>query len=548
MKIRNLTSLSLAVFLLALFLPVFGFVLFAGTNMDYNEIHKIDTLCSNPVLLLGAVPALALFAVLYVLLDKIPLNTYTKAGTVILSFILCAALCAVKMEISKCIAVYGAWDCGNVANSARWFSQGKGLGYEDYYYIYSNNVPMAWLLYILYQFSGSMPGYPYNPEFIWIQFQCVMFSLAVFMSAMTILLVTRKIAATALGLLTGILMVGLCPWQAVLYTDPVTIAMPVMVLFLYALFRRMRHKGRYLIWFLLILAGMAGGIMKATCYVALLAVLAVDVIWLLSEREGIIPKCKKMGVRIFLLALGCVAAVWCRAGIYRTLDYIPDHDLEMTWTNFFYNGLNESTTGSYSIDGLVIAKAYAGYPRRFRQSVELHYAWDRIVEKGPLGLMDFWLRKQVMNFNDGTFSWFQEGGFDMWEYENITNGRWKEALRSFYWAEGDHYRKFVTWSQGIWIFVLTGIVAQAVFAVVSVFREREHTEERCIHSAGILIFIGMFFFVLLFEGRARYLLNYVPVFMTMAVTGYTKLILLFTGSLSYPFKRPQSRVNHAKSA
>ena len=117
--------------------------------------------------------------------------------------------------------------------------------------------------------------------------------------------------------------------------------------------------------------------------------------------------------------------------MYKTVHYVPDYDLQMTWSNYFYNGLNESTTGACSGDGLAIARAYAGYPRRFRQSVELHYAGDRILDMGTWGLLDFWLRKQVMNFNDGTFSWFQEGYFHAWDYEELTTGPLREPLRNF---------------------------------------------------------------------------------------------------------------------
>lgn len=523
MKIKNLASFALAVFLLIIFVPVFYATIFVGNNMNYNEEHKIEALYSNTTLLLFAILGLIIFVGIYILLNKIPLNKYTKVGTVLFSFIVCVVFCAVKIEVSKSIAFYGGWDCGMVANSARWFYEGRGIGYEDYYYIYSNNIPITWLLYVLYLLSNSIPGYAYNPEFIWIQFQCIMFALAIFCSVMTIFMISRKIAPTVLSLSVNVMLLGLCPWQIIPYTDASSIAMPVLVLFLYALFRHMKHKSRYLIWFLLVFAGVIGGIMKATCYVALIAVLAVDFIWLLFDKERISDKMKKMALRIVLVACGCVAALWCRSGMYKAIDYVPDYDLEMTWSNYFYNGLNELTTGACSGDGLTIARAYAGYPRRFRQSIELHYAKDRIVEKGAGGLIDFWLRKQVMNFNDGTFSWFQEGYFHAQDYEDITDNKWKEPLRSFYWEEGEDYQKFVTWSQGIWIFVLTGILIEAVFVAVSVLKSKNDTEKQCIHTVELVAFIGSFFFVMLFEGRARYLLSFAPVFVTIAMLGCSEL-------------------------
>ena len=522
MKIKNLASFSAAALLLVLFGPVFGYTIFVGNKMNYNEIHKIEALYSNPILLLFALGALLLFVVLYILLDKIPLNRYTKTGTVLFCLFASVLFYVFKVESSKCIAFYGGWDCGSVANSARWLYEGEGIGSGDYYYIYSNNVPITWLLYVLYRFTSSWSGYPYTPEFIWIQFQCLMFAIAVFFSVMTVYMVSRKIAPTILTLLTSVVVLGLCPWQIIPYTDGSSIAFPVLVLFLYVAFRRVENKSRYLIWLLMVFAGVIGGILKATGYIALIAVLGVDFLWLLFGKESMISRLKKLGLRMALVVCGYVLAVWCRSGMYSDLDYVPDYDLQMTWSNYFYNGLNELTTGACSGDGLVIARAYAGYTRKFRQYIELHYAKDRILEKGLDGMIDFWLRKQVMNFNDGTFSWFQEGFFHAWDYPDITDSKWKEPLRDFYWQEGPDYKTFVTWSQGTWIFILTGILAEAFYVAISVWTKKQDTENRSVHTLIVVMFLGGFLFVMLFEGRARYLLNLVPVFITMAMFGFSE--------------------------
>ncbi len=519
MKIKSMISTSLAVLLLALFLPVFYCTVFIGNNMDYYAEHKIETLLPNTTLLAYGILALFLFALLFFLLNKVPYNKYTIVGTVILSLLMCFGFYLGKVEISKCIAFYGGWDCGMVANSARWLFEGKDIGYGDYYYIFSNNIPITWLLYILYEFSNSMAGYAYNPEFIWIQFQCFMFAAAIFFSAMTILIISRKIAPVILNLLVNIIFLGLCPWQIIPYTDGSTIAIPILVLFLYALFRRVKSGIRYALWFFLFFVGAIGGVIKATCYVAVIAVALVDFMQLILCEEHMISKGKKLALQAVLLAAGFLLAFWCRSGMYKTVDYVPDHNLEMTWTNFFYDGLNETSTGACSGDGLIIARSYAGYSRRFRQSIELHYAKERMLERGFGGMLNFWLRKSVMNFNDGTFSWFQEGYFHAWDYPDITNSSFKESLRKFYWKEGADYKKFTTWSQGIWLFVLNGIILEAAAVMIHSCKKKGEAEALDIRIVGIVIFIGLFLFVMLFEGRARYLMPAAPVLTTMAVLG-----------------------------
>lgn len=529
MKLKNISIAALASMLLIFFIPVFYNVVFIGNHVNYNEEHKIVTLYENEILLLFAIAGVGILFVLYHLLKKIPFNRYTIAGVIIFSLIMCIVFYAVNVKISKCIAFYGGWDCGMVANSARWIYEGGELGYDDYYTIYTNNVPITWLLYKLYCFSSGLSNYPYNPEFIWIQFQCVMFAAAVFFSAMTVLLISKKIAVTVLTLLVNSVFLGLSPWKIIPYTDPSTIAMPIFIIFLYALFLHMKSKLKYVLWLFLTFVGVLSGIMKATCYITLIAIVLVDFMWILLSRAAFLQKLKELVPRIVLLVCGFFIAACCKNGMYRTLNYEYDYDMEITWTNYLYNGLNEQTTGACSGDGLAIVRAYAGYPRSVRNSYEKLYIKERVIDKGFGGLIDFWLRKQVMNFNDGTFSWFQEGFFNAWAYEDIINSSLEEPLKDFYWEDGEEFLFFNTISQGIWIFVLLGIIVEAIAVLVRTIiclkkKADDDSPRRRISIIGVVTFIGVFLFVMLFEGRARYIYNTIPVFSTMAVMGYCKLI------------------------
>ena len=204
-----------------------------------------------------------------------------------------------------------------------------------------------------------------------------------------------------------------------------------------------------------------------------------------------------------------------------------------------YNGLNEDTTGACSGEGLEIVRSFAGSDKASRMQYELAGVRRRMQERGLWGTLNFWLRKQVMNFNDGTFSWYQEGYFQAWEYPELTDSSFMEPLRNFFWQDGSNYIWFTTVSQGLWIFVLLGILVEAVLLLVNAiagFRKHgmsvgESSEALSISIAMIVTFIGMFLFVMLFEARARYLYNMIPVFSTMAVLGwcgiYRKCFLMF---------------------
>lgn len=62
------------------------------------------------------------------------------------------------------------------------------------------------------------------------------------------------------------------------------------------------------------------------------------------------------------------------------------------------------------------------------------------------------------------------------------------------------------------------------------YRTEENLSDRlCLSTVMIVTFIGMFLFVMLFEARARYLYNTIPVFSVMAVLDITNCI----GNYSY---------------
>lgn len=525
MKLKNFSAAALASLLLILFLPVFYHVIMYGNNMNYNPDHKIYALYGNKVLLAFALVGVLFFLVIIYFMRKIPTNKYTIGGFVGFALIISVAFYFVNVEISKCIAFYGGWDCGMVANSARWFYEDGELGYDDYYYIFSNNVPITWLLYKLYGFAVEFVAYPYNPEFVWIQFQCLLHAVTVFLSAITVLIITQDVSVATLTLGVNTIFLGLSPWKIIPYTDATPIVFPVIALFCYAVFKRMKLGWKYFAWFGAIFVGVLGGIMKATCYVTLIAIMIVEIVWILINQDKMRIKVRDLMLRGCVLICGFLLATACKNRMYESLNYEYNENFNIGWLGFLYDGLNEESTGACSVDGYNMVRELAGESRETKDLKMLQAVKDRINEKGFSGLVDFWLRKQVMTYNDGTFSWYQEGFFNAWDYENITDSDWKVPLREFYWEDGEDYLNFITLSHGIWLFVLVGVLIEAVMLLIqAIINLCRNIDERAVEiqfrAVWILIFVGIFLFVMLFEGRARYLYTSIPIFSTMAVVGY----------------------------
>ena len=171
--------------------------------------------------------------------------------------------------------------------------------------------------------------------------------------------------------------------------------------------------------------------MKATCYVTLIAVVLVDLVWSAWEEVPMRKRLQKIGLKILLLIAAFGLGAFCKHGIYCSVQYDYNADMEIGWSNYMYNGLNEDTTGACSGEGLEIVRSFAGTDKNTRIQYEMEGIRKRIGDRGIWGTIRFWLRKQVMNFNDGTFSWYQEGYFQAWEYPLNIDSSWKEPLRAF---------------------------------------------------------------------------------------------------------------------
>lgn len=116
--------------------------------------------------------------------------------------------------------------------------------------------------------------------------------------------------------------------------------------------------------------------MKATCYVTLIAVVLVDLVWSAWEEVPMRKRLQKTGLKILLLIAAFGLGAFCKQGIYCSVQYDYNADMEIGWSNYMYNGLNEDTTGACSGEGLEIVRSLLvrikipGYNMRWKESAK----------------------------------------------------------------------------------------------------------------------------------------------------------------------------------
>ncbi len=501
--------------MLALFIPVMFSVFFIGNNMDYFEGAKADILVPNVLLTLGALAAFGFGMWLLFLGKKIPWgkNTglYLDLGLVVL-FVGFYFFC---ITLSKETAFDMAVDPGIVREAAKEVAHGVPFGYRYEFSMNHNNLPIIYVLGRLYRWAESFT-WGHDPEYLWLIVGNLLVTLAGFCCCEMVKKLTRNPIAVLIAFLLYLVTAGLSPWKNIPYTDSYGILFPVLCMLLYFYSRDCKSvPGRVLLRFLALLAGMAGGFLKPSMYIIVIAVLGMEVCYFLAaaylwcrEREA--------GVKYagFSLLISAFFVGILLAGTSRSKEFIIEEmgldyneEIEATAQYFFFMGTNETTTGSFSIDDYGVFGEFQ-FSKADRNAACMERAWERIRERGPTGTLYFCLKKLVKSFNDGTFGWTDVRYYEPFP-ENFFHNKWIAGyVRSLFIPEGENQALYDTLAELAWIFTLLGIPG-----IVLAKKQKEHYMFISVAMIGILLYL------MLFESGARYVYVFLPIFVAASICG-----------------------------
>lgn len=86
-----------------------------------------------------------------------------------------------------------------------------------------------------------------------------------------------------------------------------------------------------------------------------------------------------------------------------------DEDKSMTITHYFMMGLNEDTEGVFNGDDAVYSQSFEN--KATRKEGNLQVIKQRFQKMGVTGYVIQLVKKNLSNYNDGTFAWAREGNF-----------------------------------------------------------------------------------------------------------------------------------------
>lgn len=525
----------MSVLFLVVFLPVSFCVLLFGSKMNYTEYLKPTLLFPEIVVFLLALPIVGLCIFLIWLGRKKELE---GKNSLIVSAILAAAtvpLYFLSRYIAKEIAFHIGWDVMVVDGAALQIAEHTPLGYQSYFSIYTNNIPIAYVLGKILEFAKEH-NYSTNPEQPWLEVNCFVMSLSVLFSSLTVKKVTKNLPATILSYLAGVALIGLSAWKIAPYTDTYAQIFPILCVYFYISYKCSdKNYLKDIFLFASAFSCVAGGFIKPNILLLLIALVMAEGLSLFSDFK---KKIVYFGILLAAIVFSMLVFKGVEKSIPGKTGLEINSEIEAGVAEYFYMGLNEEKTGSYNETDVVLYGEFQDTPRKERDRIVWGRAFDRIKEKGVIGLPYFWLRKMSMTFNDGTFGWFSEVWIESHLQPIISdNSAMMDKLRAIYWPAVPN-PKYGTACQLIWFALIPGFYGIPVALLFfrkkdEEVRKSEETKavQKCeekngpAFAEGILLisFLGIFAYQMLFEARARYLFVFLPVLIVMSVVGFYKM-------------------------
>ncbi|MEG1153016.1 MAG: glycosyltransferase family 39 protein [Ruthenibacterium sp.] len=389
------------------------------------------------------------------------------------------------------VAVTPGWDFGIVFGAARDMVL-YGTMPDLYFANFPNNAPTYLFLVFLFRLFHLFGCTDFLAPAIVVNTLFVQLSLFLFY------LTLRKLFAVKnalFGLLLSFFCLPFLLYGPIVYTDTLTMPFPIATLLLWLYARDALQNGRIKRGILLCLAAGSvcalGAKLKITVLIVLIALLIDACLTAFSVRKKMLTAACTLGAFCLIFALqGVFAAHTALLPAYDKDDAIP-------YTHWVMMGL--SGVGGYNNDDYDLTLRGKTYAER--QSITTQEIASRVKALGVRGLAHHSANKLSYIYGDGLC---------YAPYKLDQSGLHDTILRQFFLAGFPYFGAVSHLATGLWLAVL----CCGIWGAVSAARKSTHSA-----TVFYVALIGLTLFLLLWEARSRYLVNFLPIILICGMNG-----------------------------
>lgn len=402
-----------------------------------------------------------------------------------------------QLIIGYLVRTNPSWDLGINMRAAREIVQyGHMVKETGYYLIAPNNILNALFLALIYKIGtifhismGNMMPLIANVLIMQLAFYFLF-------------KVSRKIYGNVVTCMLAIFVLLFVPFYAyapICYTDTLSMFLPILFLYLFLRENETPKKSNLNIKYY-VLMGLCCLISFHLKVTALIMMIAIVIEWILSRGIKKTYRPILLIVIVFLTSNFIYISILDHSKViglnYKELQTVP-------YTHWIMMGMTEK--GMYSQKEWDYTLSFP--TRKSREQANISVIKQRLKDYGIQGYIKF------LN-NKATNSTWGDGTYDFPSILKSYTIDWN-IMHEFFLSNGRYFELSKYYYQTYHFVMLICIL----FASISIFFKREKSEVRV---ARLSIF-GLLIFLLIWETRSRYMLNYIPIYLFVGMAGLTYL-------------------------
>jgi len=403
----------------------------------------------------------------------------------------------------------------------------------DYYFSnYPNNFLILFLTYSIHHINLFFGGFF---DTLWLL--VVMNILLVDVSLYLIYAISKKVFSQKIAvyaLLLGVLLLGFTPWLTSVYSDTISMPIGLLVYYLYLKLKDNTNAKIKIAYAVLIGCLLyVGYLIKPSAIFSGIAIILIELFC--CHYKKLIRDTKKIGLIL------CAGAAVFTGMMLVHLPYnylveqqqiVPyDESENFPFTHWMMLGLSETEFRENPAFGMWNMADYRltweTLGKEEKRAKNIAVIKERFKTFGIFGYLQFLWKKSLWILGDGTFFWGNEGAL----VSPTMQPGIQQLVQNFIYASqdgtGKYYGYYVYLLQTSWFIVFSCLVL-ALFCI-----KKYASKQFFIISCTIL---GSIVFILLFEGRSRYLLNNLGFFIMIASLGLEKILTMLQSKRYKPVK------------
>lgn len=405
---------------------------------------------------------------------------------------------------------YTGWDAGEVRRFAYMFLRDEIVGENEYLQRWPNNIFLVWLLSSIIKITASFKWGYLSMSIV----SCLSVNLSCLCGTIIINKTVKNQFVSCVAFILGTVVISFSPWIIIPYSDTLGMIFPMLAFLIYTMYNQNRTVKYITIEILCFI----GYLVKPTIIICLIAFCVIEIIDLIAKKK-LLYIAVLLGTLIgvcFLVSLGF-------GRLQKSMGIIKDPNKEFGITHYLMMGINSETMGGYNGQDTMFSILQPNKVERSQANIRVYK--ERFQEMGIANYIKFLLKKNLINYCDGSFSWADEGGF--WAETYPSKNMFGKILKSYFTGTQSYETDVQELEHAAILYDSHNIIAQTCWLVILIGilgNLRSNLRNLDIKSFVLLTILGLSVFLLLFEGRSRYLFIYSNYYVVAFALGIDEII------------------------